>query len=77
MNHEHSENDKTMRLKRLGGNPKVWASFLGINTGNLEGRRGIFPSETCEKLVVIGTISFCNNIITIFPVGERFGGMFK
>ena len=34
---------------------------------------GFFPSETCEKLVVRGTISFRNNIVTIFPGGESFG----
>ena len=32
--------------------------------------RGLFPGETCELLVVRGTTSFCNNKITIFPVGE-------
>ena len=31
---------------------------------------GIFPSDTFELLVVRGTISFCNNKITILPVGE-------
>ena len=54
------------------GEPKGFVGF-SINIGKLKGRGGIFPSETCEKLVVRGTISFCNNIITIFPVGESFG----
>ena len=41
-----------------------------INIGELDRMRGLFPSETCELLVVRGTISFCNNKITILPVGE-------
>ena len=45
------------------------AGFLYTYT-KVRGKKGLFPSETCEKLVVRGTISFCNNIITIFPVGE-------
>ena len=49
------------------GSPKVFPFCISI--GQLD-RGGIFPSETCEKLVVRGTISFCNKIITIFHVGE-------
>ena len=41
-----------------------------ISIGELDREKGPFPSETCEKIVVRGTISFCNNIITILPVGE-------
>ena len=72
LNHENSQNDKTMRLKWLVGNPKVLSRFLYKYTkvSGKEGGAGLFPSETCEKLVVRGTISFCNNIITILPVGE-------
>ena len=75
MNHEHSQNDKTMRLKWLGGNSKVLAGFC-INIGKLEGRRNFSQLDLWEH-IVRGTISFCNNIITILPVGESFGGMFK
>ena len=32
--------------------------------------KGLFPGDTCELLVVRGTISFCNNKITILPIGE-------
>ena len=69
LNHEHSQNDKTMRLKWLGGNPKVLSWFLYKYTKFRRGE-GIFPNEACELLVVRGTISFCNNKITILPVGE-------
>ena len=31
---------------------------------------GIFAGETCELLVVRGTTLFCNNKITILPIGE-------
>ena len=41
-----------------------------ISIGELDREKGLFPSETCENLVVRGTISFCNNIITILPVGK-------
>ena len=63
-----------MRLNGWGspkvteGQPKSVA--CSISMGELDRIRGLFPSETCEKLVVRGTISFCNNIITILPVGE-------
>ena len=69
LNLEHSQNEKTMRLKRLGGNPKVLSWFLYKYTKVRRGD-GLFPSETCEKRFVRGTISLCNNKITILPVGE-------
>ena len=53
----------------MGGELKGFGWFL-YKYRNVRGKKGIFPSETCEKLVVRGTISFCNNIITIFIVGE-------
>ena len=53
------------------GSPRVFPFCISI--GEIDGERGLFPSETCEKIVVRGTISFCNNIITILPVGESFG----
>ena len=70
MNHEHSQNDKTMRLKWLGGNPKVLSWFMYKYTKVRGGMRGFFPGRLVKKLVVRGTISFCNNKITILPVGE-------
>ena len=36
----------------------------------VRGKRGFFPVKLVKKLVVRGTISFCNNKITILPVGE-------
>ena len=55
----------------LGGQPKSF--FCLYKYRRIRGNKGLFPSETCEKLVVRGTISFGNNIITISPVGESFG----
>ena len=54
------------------GSRKVFSFCISI--GKLDRDKGIFPSETCEKLVVRGTISFCNNKITILPVGENAVG---
>ena len=61
---------KTTRLEieRIVGQLKGWAGSC-IN-GKREKEKGPFPRETCELLVVRGTISFCNNKITILPVGE-------
>ena len=50
------------------GQPKIFS--FGIGIGELDTKKGLFPSENFEKLVVRGTILFCNNIITILPVGE-------
>ena len=57
-----------LEIEMVMGQPKGWAGTC-IN-GKREKEKGIFPRETCELLVVRGTISFCNNKITIFPVGE-------
>ena len=61
---------KTTRLEieTFVGQPKGWAGSC-IN-GKREKEKGFFPGETCELLVVRGTISFCNNKITILPIGE-------
>ena len=58
MNREHSQNDKNMRLKQLGGNSKVLAGFC-INIGKLEGRRTFSQLDLWEH-IVRWTISFCN-----------------
>ena len=50
------------------GQPKGWVDSC-VN-GKRDKERGLSPRETCELLVVRGTTSFCNNKITIFPVGE-------
>ena len=68
MNHEHSQNEKTMGLKRLVGDPKGGAGSC-INIQKLV-ERGDFSQWDLWKFVVRGTTSFCNNKITIFPVGE-------
>ena len=75
MNHEHSQTDKTVRLKRSGkpkgqgwGNPKVWG-FL-YKDRKVRGNRGFFPGKTCELLFVRGTTSFYNKKLQILPVGE-------
>ena len=38
---------------------------------------GIFPGETCELLVVRGTISFCNNKLQFCLLEKVLCGMFK
>ena len=48
--------------------PKGWA--VSVINGKREKEKGLFLGETCELLVVRGTISFCINKITILPVGE-------
>ena len=76
MNHEHSQTNKTVRLKWLGkteghrgrGTPKVLL-FL-YKDRKFRGYVGFFPRETCEPLVVRGTTSFYNNKLQILPVGE-------
>ena len=50
------------------GSPIVF--LFCINIEELDRRRGIFPGETCEPLVVRGTTSFYNNKLQILPVGE-------
>ena len=62
----------TLEIETVVGKQKVSSCFL-YNYRKERVRRGLFPEETCELLVVRGTISFCNNIITILPVGEIFG----
>ena len=57
-----------LEIETFVGQPKGWAGSC-IN-GKREKEKGLFPGETCELLVVRGTISFCNNKITILPVGE-------
>ena len=65
MNHEHSQTDKTVRLKRFGepkgnsgeGQPKGFWMVL-YKDRKVRGNRGFFPGETCEPLVVRGTTSF-------------------
>ena len=49
--------------------PKGWAGSC-INEKREKEKRGLFFGETHGLLVVRGTISFCNNKITIFLVGE-------
>ena len=57
MNHEHSQTDKTVRLKRLGeteghqgwGNPKVLL-FL-YKDRKVRGNQGLFPTEICEDIL--------------------------
>ena len=57
-----------LEIETFVGKPKGWVGSC-IN-GKKEKEKRLFPRETCELLVVRGTISFCNNKITIFPVGE-------
>ena len=65
---------KLWEMKRWGiprvicGQPKGF--FFLYKYRMVRGKKGLFPSETCEKLVVRGTISLCNNIITFLPGGE-------
>ena len=58
----------TLGIETFVGQPKGWAGSC-IN-GKRKKENGLFPGETCELLVVRGTISFCNNKITILPIGE-------
>ena len=76
LNHEHSQTDKIVRLKRLGepegqgaGATQSFCCFC-IKIGKWEGMKGFFPGKTCESLVVRGTTLFYNNKLQIFPVGE-------
>ena len=67
MNHEHSQNDKIVRLNGLG-NQRVLRFCIKI--GKSEGMGAFSPGETCEPFVVRGTTSFYNNKLQILPVGE-------
>ena len=74
--HEHSQEDKFVRLNGWGspkvtrlGQPKGFCCF-GLNIGKLEVTRAFSPGETCELFVVRGTTSFYNNKLQILPVGE-------
>ena len=51
------------------GQPKGFGCFC-IKIGKLEGMGGFLHGETCEPLVVRGTISFYNNKLQILPIGE-------
>ena len=68
---------KTTRLEieMLVGQPKGWV--VSCINGKREKERGIFPSETCEQLVVRGTILFCNNKLQFFLLEKVMCGMFK
>ena len=72
MNHEHSQTDKTMKLKWFGepkghsgrGSPRVLLFLYKYR--KVRGNQRFFPGETCDPLVVRGTTSFYNNKITNF-----------
>ena len=76
MNHEHSQTDKTVRLKWLGepeghgGEVTQRFCCFCIKRGKLEGMGDFSPGETCEPFVVRGTTSFYNKKLQFFPVGE-------
>ena len=53
----------------VGGQLKGFGWFL-YKYRKVRGKRGFFPVRLVKRLVVRGTISSCNNKITIFPVGE-------
>ena len=57
----------TKQWEGMVGEPKGFP--FGISMGEWD-RNGAFPEETCELLFVRGTTSFCNNKITILPIGE-------
>ena len=57
-----------LEIETVVGQLKGWAGSC-INEKR-EKEKGIFPSDTCELLVLRGTTSFCNSKITILPVGE-------
>ena len=74
MNHEHSQSDKIVRGNGWGAERfPLWYMY-----GRVRQKKGLFPRETCELLVVKGTTSFCNNKITNFFLLEKvLCGMFK
>ena len=81
LNHEHSQNDKTVRLKRSGSwkvkewgeNPKVLGSLY--KDRKVRGREEFFPSYIGRD-IVRRTISFCNRKLQ-FSCWRKLGGIFK
>ena len=58
----------------------LWAAqqfCFCINIGELDRRKGLFPIETYELLVVRGTISFCNNKLQFCLLEKVLCGIFK
>ena len=52
----------------IGGSPNGWLIWFKYRTVRVY--RGFFPGKTCELLFVRGTISFYNQQLQIFLVGE-------
>ena len=58
---------KNRKVRRLWGNPSDL--LFCLNIWKLIARGGFFPWETCNLMLVRGTISFYNQGLQILPVG--------